>query len=261
MHLQLEGKRALVTGSTAGIGFAIAQVLASEGASVIINGRTRHRGKAAIRNLGTRVEPQGLAADLGTAAGAEEAIARFPEVEILVNNLGIYEAKPFEEIPDQDWLRLFEFNVLSGVRLSRHYLPLMKRRNWGRIVFISSESAVQIPSEMIHHGMTKTAQVAIARGLAEITAGAGVTVNSVLAGPTASEGVKDFVQQVAASRKTNSQAVEKEFFNSVRPTSLLKRFASPEEVAAVVGFVCSPLSSATNRAAVRADGGVVRAVL
>ncbi len=262
MNLQLEGKRALVTGSTAGIGFAIAQALANEGASVIVNGRTKQRVDAALDKLkGTRAKAEGLAADLGTAAGAQEAVKRFPEVEILVNNLGIFEAKPFEEIPDQDWMRFFEVNVLSGVRLSRHYLPGMRRRNWGRIVFISSESAVQIPAEMIHYGMTKTAQVAIARGLAETTAGTNITVNTVLPGPTASEGVNDFVEQLATNQKTDVKTIEKEFFTNLRPSSLLKRFATADEVAALVAFVCSPLSSATNGAALRADGGVVRALL
>lgn len=199
MDLQLEGKRALVTGSTAGIGFAIAEALANEGAAVVINGRTEARVREAVRKLGGKVE--GLAADLGTADGAAEAIARYPDVDILVNNLGIFEPKPFEQIPDDDWRRFFEVNVLSGVRLSRHYLPRMKQRNWGRIVFMSSESAVQIPAEMIHYGMTKTAQLAIARGLAETTAGTGVTVNSVLPGPTASEGVGEFVASMAAQER------------------------------------------------------------
>lgn len=261
MNLQLEGKRALVTGSTAGIGFAIAEALGNEGASVIVNGRTQQRVDEALKKLkGVRGEVEGLAADLGTAAGAQEATKRFPEVDILVNNLGIFEAKPFEEIPDSDWMHFFEVNVLSGVRLSRHYLPGMKRRNWGRIVFISSESAVQIPAEMIHYGMTKTAQVAVARGLAETTAGANVTVNTVLPGPTSSEGVTGFVEQMASNQKTDVATIEKEFFKSIRPSSLLKRFATPEEVAALVAFVCSPLSAATNGAALRADGGVVRAI-
>jgi NAD(P)-dependent dehydrogenase (short-subunit alcohol dehydrogenase family) len=264
MNLQLEGKRALVTGSTAGIGFAIAEVLAKEGASVIVNGRTEKRVNEALEKLrasAAHSKLEGLAADLGTAEGVQTAINRFPEVEILVNNLGIFEPKPFEQISDQDWFRFFETNVLSGVRLSRHYLPRMKQRNWGRIVFISSESAVQIPAEMIHYGMTKTAQIAIARGMAETTAGTGVTVNSVLAGPTASEGVEVFVRRTAAARNVDAAAVEKEFFRSLRPSSLLKRFATPEEVAVMVAFVCSPLSSATNGAALRADGGVVRSIL
>jgi hypothetical protein len=262
MNLQLDGKRALITGSTAGIGFAIAEALAQEGATVIVNGRTEGRVAESLKKLqNTRGKAEGLAADLGTAAGAEEAVRRFPEVEILVNNLGIFEPKPFQEIPDEDWMRFFEVNVLSGVRLSRHYLPGMMQRNWGRIVFISSESAVQIPAEMIHYGMTKTAQLAVARGLAETTAGSNVTVNTVLPGPTASEGVSTFVEQLAVNQKTSTASIEKEFFRSMRPSSLLKRFATPEEVAALVAFVCSPVSSATNGAALRADGGVVRSIL
>src|SRR2546423_15232900 len=263
MDLQLQGKRALVTGSTAGIGLAIAQDLAKEGAAVIVNGRTQTRVEqalAAITKAGVSGKLEGLAADLGTAEGTRTAIERFPEVDILVNNLGIFEIKPFEDIPDADWLRLFEVNILSGVRLSRHYMPEMKKRDWGRIVFISSEPAIQILAEMIHYGMTKTAQLAIARGSAETTAGTNVTVNSVLAGPTASEGVNEFVQQVAQQRNLKPSEVEREFFRDVRPTSLLRRFETSEEIAAVVAFVCSPLSSAINGAAVRADGGVVRAI-
>jgi len=264
MDLKLEGKQALVTGSTAGIGFAIAAALAKEGASVVVNGRTEQRVKAALKQLqpsGTRGKVEGFAANLGTAEGVQQAIARFPALDILVNNLGIFEVKPFEQISDDDWFRFFEINVLSGVRLSRHYLPGMKQRNWGRIVFISSESAVQIPAEMIHYGMTKTAQLAIARGLAETTVGTNVTVNTVLPGPTASEGVSKFVEQLAAEQQTDAASVEKGFFRGMRPTSLLQRFATPEEVAALVAFVCSPLSSATNGAALRADGGVVRSIL
>ncbi len=255
MDLQLQGKRALVTGSTAGIGLAIARGLAREGAGVIINGRTAQRvdqSVAALNKAGGSGKVEGLAADLGTADGTRTAIERFPEVDILVNNLGIFEAKPFEDIPDADWLRFFEVNL---------YLPGMKKRNWGRIVFISSESAIQIPAEMIHYGMTKTAQLAIARGLAETTAGTNVTVNSVLPGPTASEGVNTFVEELARDQKTTRREVEKQFFQNMRPTSLLKRMAEPEEVANLVTFVCSPLSSATNGAALRADGGVVRSII
>lgn len=264
MNLQLEGKSALVTGSTAGIGYAIAEALAGEGASVIVNGRTQQRVEEAVSRIGKSVPAasvQPLAADLGTVAGTDEAIRRFPDLDILVNNLGIFEPKPFEQISDGDWLRVFEVNVLSGVRLSRHYLPRMKQRNWGRIVFISSESGVQIPAEMIHYGVTKTAQLALSRGLAETTAGTGVTVNTVLPGPTASEGVAEFVGKLAADQRTDRASVEKEFFRTIRPSSLLQRFAKPDEVAALVTFVCSPLSSATNGAALRADGGVVRSIL
>jgi NAD(P)-dependent dehydrogenase (short-subunit alcohol dehydrogenase family) len=262
MDLQLSGKTALVTGSTAGIGYAIAASLARERASVIVNGRTQTRVDAAVAKLGAAgIQAKGLAADMGTAAGAALAIERFPSVEILVNNLGIFEPKPFESIPDEDWFRIFEVNVMSGVRLSRHYLPRMKEAGWGRIVFVSSESAIQIPAEMIHYGMTKTAQLAISRGLAETTAGTGVTVNAILPGPTASEGVGEFVGKLAEDQGTDRAAVEEEFFRSMRPTSLLRRFAKPEEVAALVTFVCSPLSSATNGAALRVDGGVLRSAV
>jgi NAD(P)-dependent dehydrogenase (short-subunit alcohol dehydrogenase family) len=264
MNLELEGKRALVTGSTAGIGYAIAERLASEGASVIVNGRTQARvdkALAALDRARVRGSAAGLAADLGTADGVQQAIKQFPDVDILVNNLGIFEPKSFEEISDADWMRFFEVNVMSGVRLSRHHLPRMKQRNWGRIIFISSESAVQIPAEMIHYGMTKTAQLAVSRGLAETTAGTNITVNSVLVGPTGSEGVIDFVDQLAAQQKTDRGSVEKEFFRSVRPTSLLKRMIEPKEIGAFVAFLCSPLCSATNGAALRADGGVVRSIL
>jgi hypothetical protein len=258
MDLQLNGKLALITGSTGGIGFAIAESLARERCRVIVNGRTQARVDAALAKLPDAV---GLAADLGTSSGVAEAIGRFPDVDILINNMGIFEPKAFEAIPDEDWFRFFEVNVLSGVRLSRHYLPRMKAANWGRIVFISSESAVQIPAEMIHYGMTKTAQLAISRGLAETTAGTRVTVNSVLPGPTASEGVEEFIGRLAADQKTDRAAIEKEFFKNVRPSSLLRRFATPEEVAALVTFVASPLSAATNGAALRVDGGVVRSII
>lgn len=261
MDLQLAGKRALVTGSTAGIGYAIAEALAKEGARVIVNGRAKSRVDDAVSKLQAAVgEVHGLAADLGSADGVSQAVAQFPEVEILVNNLGIFEPKPFEDISDPDWLRFFEVNVMSGVRLSRHYLPRMKHANWGRIIFVSSESGLQIPAEMIHYGMTKTAQLAIARGLAETTTGSGVTVNSVLPGPTASEGVTEFVQNLAASKNATPAEIERDFFEHIRPTSLLKRFEKPEEIASVVAFLASRLSSAINGAAVRADGGVVRSI-
>ena len=258
MDLQLDGKLALVTGSTAGIGYAIAESLARERCRVIINGRAQARVDAALARLPAAV---GLAADLGTSGGVAEAIRRFPDVDILINNMGVFEPKAFEVIPDDDWFRFFEVNVLSGVRLSRHYLPRMKAAGWGRIVFISSESAVQIPAEMIHYGMTKTAQLAISRGLAETTAGTRVTVNSVLPGPTASEGVEEFVGRLAADLKTDRAAVEQEFFRNIRPSSLLRRFATPQEVAALVTFVASPLAAATNGAALRVDGGVVRSII
>jgi NAD(P)-dependent dehydrogenase (short-subunit alcohol dehydrogenase family) len=261
---RLSGKTALVSGSTAGIGYAIALGLAGDGARVCVNGRAQARVDKAIASIRKELPEaalEGIAEDLGTAAGCEQLVRRLPSVDVLVNNLGIFEPKSFEAIPDADWLRLFEVNVMSGVRLSRAYLPGMKQRNWGRIVFISSESAVHIPAEMVHYGMTKTAQVAVARGLAESCAGTGVTVNSVLAGPTASEGVTTFVAELAKQRNVTPAEFEKEFFKNVRPTSLLKRFLRPEEVAHVVTFLCSPEAVAINGAAVRADGGVVKAIL
>ncbi len=261
MNLNFENRTALVTGSTAGIGFAIAKVLAAEGAHVIVNGRTQGRVNAALETIRKELpkgKVDGIAADLGNSAGCDLVASKFPHVNILVNNLGIFEPKPFEQIPDADWNRFFEINVMSGVRLSRAYLPGMKQRNWGRVVFISSESGVQIPAEMVHYGMTKAAQIAVARGLAETCAGTAVTVNSVLAGPTASEGVTQFVATLAKEQGLSPAEFEKEFFRSVRPSSLLKRFTQPEEVAAVVAFVCSPAASAINGAAVRAEGGVVK---
>lgn len=264
MDLKLADKTALVSGSTGGIGFAIAQALAQEGATVIVNGRSQERVNQAIDKL-KAVTPNaklsGVALDLSTQEGAEQLFQQVPTVDILVNNLGLYEPKAFGDISDKDWLNIFEANVLSGIRLSRQYLPTMLERNWGRIIFISSESGVQIPVEMIHYGMTKTAQIAIARGLAEMTVGTGVTVNSVLPGPTRSEGVGDFVEKMAADRGVDTAQIEKEFFESVRPSSLIKRFATSEEVAALVTYVSSPLSSATNGAALRVDGGVVRSIL
>jgi NAD(P)-dependent dehydrogenase (short-subunit alcohol dehydrogenase family) len=264
MDLQLTDKRALVTGSTAGIGYAIASLLAREGAAVIVNGRTAARTDQAvtrIQNEAKNPRVTGVAADLGTREGVARLTRAVPLVDVLVNNLGIYEAKAFRDITDEDWLRLYEVNVLSGVRLSRFYLPKMLQQNWGRIVFISSESGLNIPAEMIHYGVTKTAQVALARGLAETTAGTNVTVNSVLAGPTRSEGVEHFVQDLAKARGTDAAAVEAEFFRSVRLSSLLKRFETPEEVAALVTFVCSPRASGTNGAALRVEGGVVRSIV
>ena len=263
MDLQLNGKRALVTGSTAGIGLAAARLFAAEGATVIVNGRTEARvadAAASIRKAAPGASVSGIAADLATAEGCAKVIAEAPDVDILINNVGIFEPKPFEEIGDADWLRFFETNVLSGVRLARHYFPRMCARNWGRIVFVSSESGVQIPVEMIHYGMTKTAQLGVARGLAEASAGTGVTVNSVLPGPTASEGVGTFVRQMAEARGVDFQTMEKEFFQTARPSSLLKRFASPDEVAAMIVYVCSGPASATNGAALRVDGGVIRSI-
>jgi NAD(P)-dependent dehydrogenase (short-subunit alcohol dehydrogenase family) len=256
MDLQLKNRLALVSGSTAGIGHAIAEALLREGARVIVNGRTRAAVDAAVAGLG--VGAIGFAADLASAEGAEALARAHPDIDILVNNLGIFEPKPFEDIPDADWSRFFDVNVLSGVRLSRQVLPGMKRRNWGRILFISSESGIQIPAEMIHYGMTKSAQIAIARGLAESVAGTGITVNSVLPGPTRSRGVEDFVQTLASESGQSFDEFEKAFFEKVRPTSLIKRFATPEEVASMVVYLCSPLASATTGAALRVDGGTVK---
>lgn len=259
MDLQLTNKLALVSGSTKGIGLAIATGLAREGAKVIINGREKKGVAAALEKIRDAVPAaklESFAGDLSDAKVTAKLAKEFPNVEILVNNLGIFEPKPFEEIPDDDWRRFFEINVLSGVRLSRAYLSGMKQRNWGRIVFISSESGVQIPPEMVHYGMSKTAQLAVSRGIAETYAGTGVTCNAVLPGPTRSDGVDAFVKQLSGGKPFH--AFEKEFFQSVRPTSLLKRFATTEEVANLVVYVCSPLSSATNGAALRVDGGVVK---
>jgi NAD(P)-dependent dehydrogenase (short-subunit alcohol dehydrogenase family) len=263
VDLKLTNKLALVTGSTAGIGRAIVEALAREGARVIVNGRTRAAVDAAIAEIksSTGADVLGFAGDLGTAAAAEELGRQYPDVDILVNNLGIFEAKPFEDIPDDDWMRFFEVNVLSGVRLARLYLPSMRRRNWGRIIFISSESAIQIPTEMIHYGTTKTAQLAVARGLAETVAGTGITVNSILPGPTKSRGVRDFVESLGQAQGMSFEQTEKEFFEKARPTSLIKRFAAPEEVASLVAYIASPLASATTGAALRADGGVVKSVV
>jgi NAD(P)-dependent dehydrogenase (short-subunit alcohol dehydrogenase family) len=264
MNLGLQGKTAVVTGSTAGIGFAIASTLAQEGANVVLNGRTEGRVNSAldkIRKTGKSVEVSGISADLGTAAGIETFLRQVPEADILVNNLGIFEIKPFLEIPDSDWLRFFEVNVLSGVRLSRHYLPGMLKKKWGRVIFISSESGQQTPPEMVHYGMTKTAQIAVAKGIAESFPASGVTVNSILVGPTASEGVGTFVESIATQKGITAGDVEKDFFQTIRPSSLLKRFETPEEIAAIVAFIASEQASAITGAAVPADGGVIRSIL
>ena len=256
MDLQLSDKLAVVSGSTAGIGYAIAEALAKEGARVVVNGRTQAAVTEAVSKIGHGAV--GFAGDLSDAAKASELARKFPDVDILVNNLGIFEPKPFEEIPDEDWRRFFDVNVLSGVRLARAFLPGMKRRNWGRIIFISSESAIQIPAEMIHYGMTKTAQLAVSRGLAESLAGTRITVNCVLPGPTQSRGVNDFVEQMAKANNMSVEQVQKDFFARVRPTSLLKRFITPQEVGSFVAFVASPLAAATSGAALRVDGGVLK---
>src|SRR5229473_1431419 len=258
MNLELKNKTALISGSTKGIGFAIASQLAAEGAHVMVNSRTDEAVASALQQIRQTVPEaklDGFAGDLSTVKATEELLKRLPSVDILVNNLGIFEPKPFDEIPDEDWRRFFEVNVLSGVRLSRAYVSGMKQRNWGRIIFISSESAIFTPKEMIHYGMTKTAQLAVSRGLAECCGGTGVTVNSILPGPTHSAGVEDFVTQLGGGQ--SFEAFEKEFFKSVRASSLLKRFETPDEVARLVTFVCSPVASAINGAALRVDGGVV----
>jgi NAD(P)-dependent dehydrogenase (short-subunit alcohol dehydrogenase family) len=263
MNLGLQGKLAVVSGSTAGIGLAIAATLAAEGAKVVVNGRTQTRVDAAIKTIQQTVadaDLRGVAADLGNSHGVDAFLRQVPAADVLINNLGIFDPKPFLEIPDADWMRFFEVNVLSGVRLARAYLPGMLEKDWGRIIFISSESAQHIPAEMIHYGMTKTAQVAVARGLAESVAGTGVTVNSVLPGPTASEGVGGFLENMAKQQNISIPEIEKQFFASVRPSSLLKRFETPEEIASVVAFVASTQSVAINGAAVRAEGGVVRSI-
>lgn len=264
MNLQLDQKLALVTGSTAGIGLAIVKALAAEGATVIVNGRTETRVAEAIAAIraeipGAKLEP--LVLDLSLAGAAAETTTRFPDVDILVNNLGVYGPKPFEDVTDGEWGEIIETNFMSGVRLSRHYLPRMRAANSGRIIFIASESAVNIPAEMIHYGVTKTMQVALARGLAQTTIGTAVTVNSVLVGPTRSEGVEKFLVDMAASKNAPVADVEREFFKTVRPGSLLQRFATPGEVASMVAFLASPLSVATNGAALRVEGGCITSIL
>ncbi|SDD23634.1 NAD(P)-dependent dehydrogenase, short-chain alcohol dehydrogenase family [Mucilaginibacter pineti] len=261
MDLKLNGKVALVTGSTAGIGYAIAKSLANEGVELYINGRDKNKIDKAIEKLKAETGNQnikGIAADFADKSQVENLIAQLPAVDILVNNVGIFEPKEFAAITDDDWLRFYEVNVLSGVRLSRAYFDKMISNNWGRIIFISSESAYQIPAEMIHYGMTKTAQIAVARGLAELTKHTAVTVNTILPGPTLSEGVGDFITALANDKGLSNADVEKEFFENMRGTSIIKRFIQPDEIASLVTFVASPLSSATNGATLRADGGVIK---
>ncbi len=264
MDLQLSGKRALVTGSTAGIGHAIARRLAAEGAEVVLNGRDAGRVEAACAGLRAdlpHARISGIAADLSGAAGADALLAACPDVDILVNSLGIFEPRAFEDIADADWTRFFEVNVMSGVRLARHYLPRMKQRDWGRIVFISSESGINPPGDMVHYGMSKAAQLSVSRGLAENCAGTRVTVNAVLPGPTRSEGVAAFFDTLAREQGVSAAEIERGFFDRDRPSSLLRRLIEPAEVANLVAYVCSPLSSATNGAALRVDGGVVRSMV
>ncbi|MDX3900977.1 MAG: SDR family oxidoreductase [Sphingobium sp.] len=257
MELNIAGKTALVTGSTAGIGLAIAERLAAEGAEVVITGRSQDKLDAAARTVAAKGKVRPVLADPATAEGAATLIAAVPEVDILVNNLGIYEAKPFTEISDADWHHLFEVNVVSGARLARHYFPIMLAKDWGRIIFIASESALLIPSEMVHYGTTKTAQLSIARGLAEQTRGTGVTVNSVLPGPTRSEGIAGFINSVVENKDAPAEAQEAEFFRTLRPLSLIGRLIEAEEVAAMVAFLASPLAAVTNGAAIRTEGGML----
>jgi len=263
MHIDLSGRTAIVTGSTAGIGLAIASGLAGTGAQVVVTGRTQARVDEAIASIKSTVPKAkltGVASDLGSAEGARQLIAQVPDTDILINNLGIFEPKPFFEIPDEDWMRFFEVNVLSGVRLSRHYAQGMAKRGWGRIQFVSSESGLQIPAEMIHYGTTTTAQLAVSRGLAEALAGTGVTVNAILPGPTRSEGVGDFFAKIAKDQGVSQDQVERDFIQTHRPSSLLKRLATVEEVANLSVYLASEQASATNGAAMRVDGGVVRSI-
>lgn len=261
MDLQLKNKSALVSGSTAGIGYAIALQLAKEGARVIVNGRTAQRVEKAVEQIKSESgneQVSGIVADFANVASINSLVAQLPEVDILVNNVAIFEPKAFSEITDEDWLRFYEINVLSGIRLARAYFDKMLSKGWGRIIFISSESAIQIPAEMINYGMTKTAQLAVARGLAELTKGTAVTVNSVLPGPTLSEGVGDFIENLARDQSKTPAEVEQDFFKTIRPTSIIQRFLSTTEVANMVTYLASPIASATNGAAIRAEGGLLK---
>lgn len=263
MDLQLKEKTALVTGSTTGIGYAVAKSLAAEGAKVIVNGRTQERVAAAITKIKEETGNQnviGAVADFADALEVNTIVEQHPDVDILINNVGIAEPKEFKDISDEEWIKIYEINVLSGVRLSRAYFDKMLKDDWGRIVFISSESAVQIPAEMIQYGVSKTAQSALSRGLAELTVGTGVTVNTVLPGPTSTEAILKFIKDIADQQGISVEEMEKEFFSSIRGSSLLKRFIKPEEIANMVTFIASPLSAATNGSAIRADGGVIKSV-
>ncbi|NID17485.1 SDR family NAD(P)-dependent oxidoreductase [Luteibacter yeojuensis] len=264
MQIDLSNRSAIVTGSTAGIGLAIATGLAKAGASVVITGRTQARvdeAIAAVRKVASDAKISGVAADLGTAEGGAALIAAVPQTDILVNNLGIFEPRDFFEIDDAEWSRFFDVNVISGVRLSRHYAKGMAERGWGRVQFISSESSIQTPPEMVHYGVTKTAQLAVSRGLAEVLAGTGVTVNAVLPGPTLSEGVSEFFGKIAKNEGKTQEQVEREFIQTHRPTSLIKRLLSVDEVANVSVFLASEEASGTTGASFRVDGGVARLIL
>jgi NAD(P)-dependent dehydrogenase (short-subunit alcohol dehydrogenase family) len=262
MDFKLRGKRALVTGSTQGIGFAIAQGLAREGAAVVINGRGEAKVGEAVKRIAseTKAPVSGIVGDVGSAAEVDRLVRQLGPVDILINNAGIFEPKPFLEIPDSDWLRHFEVNVMSGVRLSRALLPHMLKQNWGRIVFISSESGLNIPPEMVQYGMTKTAQLAVSRGIAETVPGTGVTVNAVLPGPTLTEGVNAFLETLAKDRGIGIDEMADELIKTLRPSSLIRRWATAEEVANPVVYLCSEAASATTGAAIRVDGGVVRSI-
>jgi NAD(P)-dependent dehydrogenase (short-subunit alcohol dehydrogenase family) len=257
MDLQLKGKTAIVTGGSAGIGLAITKALAAEGVTVTVPGRSKEKLDKALAGL-SNVKP--IVADPGTVEGADDLIQQIPDTDILINNLGIYEPKPFAEITDADWLKIFEVNVLSGVRLSRHYFPRMLERNWGRVIFISSESGIMTPPEMIHYGVTKSSQLAISRGLAELTKGTGVTVNTIMPGPTRSEAIVEFLEKMSTAKNPTPEQAEKEFFEKHRQSSLLQRLIEGEEVANFVAFIASPLSAATNGAALRAEGGLLRSI-
>lgn len=264
MDLKIKDKTAFISGSTAGIGYAIAERLATEGATVIINGRTQSAIDQSVEELKTTTNNSkisGIAADFTKVDEINKLLGQLPHIDILVNNTGIFEPKPFAEIPDEDWFRFFDINVMSGVRLSRHLFPKMLEKNWGRILFISSESAVSIPSEMIHYGMTKTAQIAISRGMAELTKGTGVTINSILPGPTKSRGIEGFIADMAKENNSTPAQAEQNFFKDIRPASLIQRFASVEEVADTVAYYVSPLASATNGAAIRVEGGIVKTII
>jgi len=264
MQIDLSNRSAIVTGSTAGIGLAIATGLAKAGASVVITGRTQARvdeAIAAVKKAAPNAKLTGVAADLGTSEGGDALIKAVPQTDILVNNLGIFEPRDFFEIDDKEWARYFDVNVISGVRLSRHYAKGMAERGWGRVQFVSSESSIQTPPEMVHYGVTKTAQLAVSRGLAEVLAGTGVTVNALLPGPTLSEGVSEFFGKIAKNDGKTQEQVESEFIQTHRPTSLIKRLLSVDEVANVSVFLASEEASGTTGASFRVDGGVARLIL
>lgn len=260
MDFQLKNKKTFISGSTKGIGYATARTLAQEGAEVIINGRSQESVNESLKSLQKEVKDgrfSGIACNFGNAVEVGKLIEEIGSVDILINNVGVFGQKDFLEIPDSDWQNFYEVNVMSGIRLSRAFLPKMLENDWGRIIFISSESGINIPVEMIHYGMTKTAQLGISRGIAETTKGTKVTVNSVLPGPTLSEGVK---KMTGVSNGKSKKEVEKSFFEEQRPTSLIQRFAETQEVANMIAYLASPLSSATNGAALRVDGGVVKTI-